>query len=71
MGIFVKVEVDKSKCSGCEECGKCVRVCPVSIFAPQEDLPSVIEDNEDECTLCEMCLHECIPGAIVIRKLYE
>jgi len=30
----------------------------------------VVEENEDECTLCDLCLERCPTGAIVIRTLY-
>jgi NAD-dependent dihydropyrimidine dehydrogenase PreA subunit len=43
----------------------------VNIFGKEGDNPSVIEDNEDECTLCDLCIQACIPKAITIRKLYE
>jgi NAD-dependent dihydropyrimidine dehydrogenase PreA subunit len=30
-----------------------------------------VEENQDECTLCDLCLQECTPDAVVLRKLYE
>jgi ferredoxin len=71
MGEFIEAEIDLEKCLGIQECGECVQVCSVSIFEKQDNHPIVIEDNEDECTLCELCLKACSPGAITIRKLYE
>jgi ferredoxin len=71
MGEFIKVEIDFQTCVGIAQCGGCVKVCPVNIFAKEGDNPSVIENNEDECTLCDLCIQACTPRAIVIRKLYE
>ena len=70
MGEFIKVEVDSDKCTGLEACGACIRICPVNIFREAGRRPTVIRENEDECILCDLCLEECSPGAIVIRRLY-
>jgi ferredoxin len=71
MGEFIRIEVDLAKCAGINACGGCVRVCPVNIFDRQGDRPSVITENEDECTLCDLCKQACAPSAIIIRKMYE
>jgi NAD-dependent dihydropyrimidine dehydrogenase PreA subunit len=71
MGIFIKVEINLEKCFGVAECGQCIQRCPVTIFEKQSDSPAIIEDNEDECTLCDVCLDACDPNAIKILKLYE
>ena len=71
MSEFIKVEIDYSHCLGIEKCGGCIRVCPVNIFEEEGDRPRIAEDNEDECTLCDLCLQNCSPEIITIRKLYE
>jgi NAD-dependent dihydropyrimidine dehydrogenase PreA subunit len=71
MGVFIKVDVDHGKCLGPERSGECVRVCPVNIFAVKEGETVIVEDNEDECILCELCLDKCPGSAISIKKLYE
>ena len=71
MSEFIRVEIDMDKCGGVKACGQCVSVCPVNIFKAQEDEPVVVDDNQDECTLCELCLKACKPEAIVVLKLYE
>jgi NAD-dependent dihydropyrimidine dehydrogenase PreA subunit len=71
MGEFIKIEVDFTKCAGINACGGCVRVCPVNIFDKKGDRPSIIAENEDECTLCDLCKQACTPSAVMIRKLYE
>jgi len=71
MPEFIRVEIDRNKCSGISQCGRCVKVCPVNVFAAEGDDPVLVEDQQDECTLCGLCLKECGPNAVVVRKLYE
>lgn len=71
MSLFVNLEIDPQKCLGIKQCGKCLGVCPVNIFGQEGDRPAAIEANLDECTLCDLCLDVCEPGAIKVRKLYE
>jgi len=71
MSEFIKVDIDLDRCSGLDTCGKCVGVCPVNIFSSNGDYPTAVEANEDECTLCELCIQACEVNAISIRKLYE
>ncbi len=71
MSLFVNLEIDRQNCLGLRECGKCLKVCPVSIFGEDGDYPQTIEANQDECTLCELCLEACGPRVITVRKLYE
>ncbi|MEM2983370.1 MAG: ferredoxin [Candidatus Bathyarchaeia archaeon] len=71
MGIFIKVTIDQDKCLGINRSGHCVNICPVNIFEASGDRVIIKEENEDECTLCELCLQKCEPGAISIEKKYE
>jgi len=71
MGIFIRIEINQERCVGVKACGLCIRTCPVKIFGQTGDRPFSIDDNEDECTLCTLCLTECKPNAIRLRKLYE
>jgi len=71
MGEFIKVDVVLGSCLGIEECGECVKVCPLNIFEVEGNRPFVVESNEDECTLCDLCIQVCKNGAINIHKLYE
>ncbi|MBW1887659.1 MAG: hypothetical protein JRI52_04820 [Deltaproteobacteria bacterium] len=67
----MRVEIDMKSCIGIDKCGKCVRICPVNIFEAEGEEPVIVEQNQDECTLCNLCLDECTPDAVVIVKLYE
>ena len=71
MGEFIKVEIDLSKFSDMSEVEKCVQVCPVNIFKVEDDQPVVVAANEDECTLCMLCIEAFPAGAVRIHKLYE
>lgn len=71
MGLFIQVEIDKVRCHTGQSCTECVRLCPVNIFFLQGNGVKIIEDSEDECILCNLCLEACAPDAIRIRKLYE
>lgn len=71
MGIFIEVHVDRSKCQGVSKSGNCIEICPVNIFTAEGDQVMINKENEDECTLCELCLQKCDSKAISIQKLYE
>ena len=71
MSEFIKIEIKRDKCLGLEKSGHCVEVCPVDIFGIKDGELVINEENEDECTLCDLCLERCEPDAIVIHKLYE
>jgi ferredoxin len=71
MNIFIKVNIINKKCIGIKECGQCINVCPVSIFDKRANEPIIVQNNEDECTLCDLCLNSCPTDAVQIIKLYE
>ena len=71
MGEFIKVNIDLSKCADISKVAKWVEVCPVNIFKFEDSQAVVIEENEDECTLCMLCIDAFPEGTVTIRKLYE
>ena len=68
MGLFITVKIHEDKCKNA--CKACADVCPVDIFKLADGKLSVVADNEDECTLCELCLQRCPSGSIEIIKNY-
>lgn len=73
MAMFIRVDVDNSivaKSPGLAE--KLVEVCPVKIFklGKKPSTVQVVEENVDECTLCDLCMRASPEGVRVI-KLYE
>lgn len=70
--IFIKLIIDEKICISGKGCVTCIKACPVGIFKQGEDESRVIvnEANEDECTLCDLCLTKCPVQAITLQKLY-
>lgn len=70
--MFIRVEVDPQVASNPDLVKKLAEICPVDIFAagPEGQL-SIVENNLDECTLCDLCIQACPPGSIRVVKLYE
>ena len=68
---FINVVVDALSCLGIAKCQECIKICPVNLFEAWKGYPRVVEENQDECTLCNLCLEVCKPKAITIRKLYQ
>jgi NAD-dependent dihydropyrimidine dehydrogenase PreA subunit len=72
MPMFVHVEVDDDAASDRELAKKLVEVCPVNIFAQGADGRAVIvEENEDECVLCDLCVQAAPQGKVRVIKLYQ
>ena len=70
MGIFIKIEIDKAKCTN--DCGKkLVEICPVNIFSLVKGRVITDPENEDECTLCGLCLNMKPHGVVKIKRLYH
>jgi ferredoxin-like protein FixX len=71
-GMFINVEVDPAAAKDAAIAKKLTEVCPVNIFAQQKDSGAlrIVEENLDECTLCELCL-QAFPGKVKVVKLYE
>ena len=73
MAMFIRVDIDQSlvkKTPGLAK--KLVEVCPVKIFAAghEANAVTIVEDNLDECTLCDLCMQAC-PDGVKVVKLYE
>lgn len=71
-GMFIDVQVDASVAKDPALTKKLVEVCPVNIFAANDDgSVLIVEANLDECTLCDLCVRAAPPGTVRILKLYE
>ncbi|MGQ9600201.1 MAG: 4Fe-4S dicluster domain-containing protein [Anaerolineae bacterium] len=70
MGIFIQVEIDPVLCSP-DRGRKLVSICPVNVFTLDQDRVITDPENEDECTLCGLCLNLYPPGAVTVRRLYR
>ncbi len=72
MSMFIKIEIDPKTAADPAIAKKLVEVCPVNIFAlgPQ-GRARIVEENLDECTLCDLCLQAVPGGGVRVIKLYE
>jgi len=71
-GMFIDVKVDAAAARQPELVKKLVEVCPVAIFAQAEDgALRIVEENLDECVLCDLCIEAAPKGAVKVVKLYE
>jgi NAD-dependent dihydropyrimidine dehydrogenase PreA subunit len=71
-GLFIGIEVDDAVARDPELAAKLAEVCPVDIFAQAGDgTLRIVEENVDECVLCELCLEAAPAGGVKVLKLYE
>jgi len=70
--LFINVEVDASVASDPTLAAKLAEVCPVDIFGQSEDgTLRIVEENLDECVLCELCINATPAGTVKVIKLYD
>jgi NAD-dependent dihydropyrimidine dehydrogenase PreA subunit len=70
--LFIDVEVDDAVARDPEIAAKLTEVCPVDIFAQDEDgRLRIVPENLDECVLCELCINATPPGTVKVIKLYS
>jgi NAD-dependent dihydropyrimidine dehydrogenase PreA subunit len=71
MPMFVHVEVDPDAAADEALAKQLVEVCPVNIFAKDDGGLRIVEENLDECVLCDLCIQAAPHGAVRVVKLYE
>jgi NAD-dependent dihydropyrimidine dehydrogenase PreA subunit len=69
--VFIDVEVDGAVAADAELARKLEEVCPVDIFAATDSGVEIVEENLDECVLCDLCVDAAPAGAVRVVKLYE
>jgi NAD-dependent dihydropyrimidine dehydrogenase PreA subunit len=71
--LFIEVEVDGAVAADPALAAKLAEVCPVDIFATDDGDGAlrIVDENLDECVLCELCLEAAPAGTVVVRKLYD
>ncbi len=71
-GMFIKVEVDAPVARDAALAKKLTDVCPVNIFAQEKDGSlRIVDENLDECVLCDLCVQAAPAGTVRVVKLYE
>jgi NAD-dependent dihydropyrimidine dehydrogenase PreA subunit len=70
--LFIDVKVDAKVARDPALVKKLVEACPVDIFAAKDDGSlAVVEENLDECTLCDLCVQAAPAGTVAVVKRYE
>ena len=70
--MFIRIDLNESAVAQEGIAAKLIEICPVKIFAAGRDdrSVSIVDDNLDECTLCDLCMQAC-PEGVKVVKLYE
>ena len=69
--VFIDIEVDDAIAADAELARKLEEVCPVDIFKATDSGVEVVDENLDECVLCNLCVDAAPDGAVSVVKLYE
>jgi NAD-dependent dihydropyrimidine dehydrogenase PreA subunit len=70
-GLFIDVEVADEVRDDAEMAQKLADACPVDIYANKDGKVDIVEENLDECILCELCVQAAPPGTVKVLKLYD
>jgi len=70
-GLFIDVVVADDVRKDPELAKKLDEVCPVDIFRATESGVEIVEENLDECVLCDLCIEAAPEGKVQVIKLYE
>jgi NAD-dependent dihydropyrimidine dehydrogenase PreA subunit len=68
---FIGIVVDQEIAADAEMAAKLEEVCPVDIYADAGGRVEIVDENVDECVLCELCIQAAPPGRVVVKKLYD
>ncbi len=72
MAMFIRVEVDDAVQRDPALCKQLAEVCPVDIFALDgSGRVATVEENLDECTLCDLCIGAAGNRVRVVRLYRE
>jgi NAD-dependent dihydropyrimidine dehydrogenase PreA subunit len=69
-GMFIDVEVVAEAAADVALARKLAEVCPVNIFEATERGVRIVEENLDECVLCDLCIQAAPEGAVRVIRLY-
>ena len=70
-GLFIDVDVSDEIKGDAEVAQKLADACPVDIFANNDGQVEIVDENLDECILCELCVQAAPPGGVRVKKLYD
>jgi NAD-dependent dihydropyrimidine dehydrogenase PreA subunit len=69
--LFINVEVSPEVANNAELAAKLAEVCPVDIFKAVDGQVEIVDENLDECVLCQLCMNVAPPGTVRVIKLYD
>ena len=69
--VFINIEVSDEVAGDAELAAKLAEVCPVDIFAARDGRLEIVQENLDECVLCELCINATPAGSVKVIKLYS
>jgi len=69
--LFIDVKLDDAVARDAELAKQLEEVCAVDIFEATDAGVRIVEENLDECVLCDLCVQACPEGSVRIVKLYE
>jgi len=71
-GLFIDIKVSDKAAKDRAIAAKLAEVCPVDIFKlDRRGGLRIIEENLDECVLCELCIAAAPNNSVEVVKLYE
>ena len=70
-GLFIDVEVDHQIRDQADIAQKLEDACPVDIYKNADGHVEIVEQNLDECVLCELCINAAPKGTVRVKKLYD
>ncbi len=71
MAVFVRIDVEPAVAADPGLAKRLEEVCPVDNFKAEASGLQILDENVDECTLCELCLDVGRPGQVAVVKLYD
>ena len=69
--VFIRIEVSDEVANDPELAAKLAEVCPVDIFSERDGRLEIVQENLDECVLCELCINAAPAGTVKVIKLYS
>ena len=70
-GLFIDVQLAPEAEADPALAARLEEVCPVGFFSAGESGVRIVEENLDECVLCDLCEEAAPKGAVRVVKLYE
>ncbi len=71
-GLFIDVKVTDKAAKDSAVVAKLAEVCPVDIFEQTRGGElRIVEENLDECVLCDLCIAVAPSNSVKVVKLYE